>query len=82
MVNISTSGRLLFDADGHFLGCQGWLAADKPDLDSLREALTAIAKDSDRAGAVIARDTRPAGPLTGRPQAVRPTGVIREALPS
>jgi len=82
----STSGRLLFDSDGRFLGYRGvttevtaviraeqvekalhplaaigadanaclrWLAADKPDLDSVREALTAIVKDGDRAGAVI-----------------------------
>jgi C4-dicarboxylate-specific signal transduction histidine kinase len=35
--------------------CLHWLAADKPDLDSVREALHAIVKDGDRAGAVIAR---------------------------
>jgi PAS domain S-box-containing protein len=35
--------------------CLHWLAADSPDLDSVREALTAIVKDGDRAGAVISR---------------------------
>src|SRR5713101_667326 len=35
--------------------CLHWLAADRPDLDSVREALTAIVKDGDRAGAVITR---------------------------
>ncbi len=35
--------------------CLHWLAKDKPDLDSVREALTAIVKDGERAGAVISR---------------------------
>src|SRR6185503_18594850 len=35
--------------------CLHWLAADRPNLDSVREALTAIVKDGDRAGAVITR---------------------------
>jgi len=35
--------------------CLHWLAADRPDLDSVREALTAIVKDGERAGAVITR---------------------------
>jgi len=35
--------------------CLHWLATDRPDLDSVREALTAIVKDGDRAGAVITR---------------------------
>jgi PAS domain S-box-containing protein len=35
--------------------CLHWLAADRPDLDSVREALTAIVKDGDRAGAVLTR---------------------------
>ena len=35
--------------------CLHWLATDRPDLDSIREALTAIVKDGDRAGAVITR---------------------------
>ncbi len=35
--------------------CLHWLAADRPDLDSVREALNAIVQDSHRAGAVITR---------------------------
>src|SRR5882762_9064267 len=35
--------------------CLHWLATDRPDLDSVREALTAIVKDGERAGAVITR---------------------------
>jgi PAS domain S-box-containing protein len=35
--------------------CLHWLAADRPDLDRVREALDAIAQDSHRAGAVITR---------------------------
>jgi len=35
--------------------CLQWLAADRPDLDSVREALVAVVKDGERAGEVIAR---------------------------
>src|SRR5262245_32223071 len=35
--------------------CLHWLEGDRPDLDSVREALAAIAKDSDRAAEVITR---------------------------
>ena len=35
--------------------CLNWLAADRPDLDSVREALAAIMKDGDRAAEVITR---------------------------
>src|SRR5216683_2809473 len=35
--------------------CLHWLEADRPDLDSVREALAAVVKDGDRAGEVIAR---------------------------
>src|SRR3989441_3126191 len=35
--------------------CLHWLEADRPDLDSVREALTAIVKDGLRAGEVITR---------------------------
>jgi PAS domain S-box-containing protein len=61
--------------------CLHWLAADRPDLDSVREALTAIVKDSDRAGAVI---TRIRTLLARSPLAHEPcdlTGVIRDVLP-
>src|SRR5438445_5973001 len=35
--------------------CLHWLAADRPPLDSIREALTGVVNDGDRAGEVIAR---------------------------
>ena len=35
--------------------CLNWLAADRPDLDRVREALAAIMKDGDRAAEVITR---------------------------
>jgi len=35
--------------------CLNWLAADRPDLDSVRGALAAIVKDGDRAAEVITR---------------------------
>jgi PAS domain S-box-containing protein len=35
--------------------CLQWLAADRPDLDSVREALVAVVKDGERAAEVIGR---------------------------
>src|SRR2546430_5123140 len=35
--------------------CLHWLEADRPDLDSVREALAAVAKDGERAAEVITR---------------------------
>src|SRR5882672_8666358 len=61
--------------------CLHWLAADRPDLDSIREALTAIVKDGLRAGEVI---TRIRALLTRSSVARGPcdlTGVIRDVLP-
>src|SRR6266850_2457094 len=61
--------------------CLHWLAADRPDLDSVREALTAIVKDGLRAGEVI---TRIRALLTRSSVARGPcdlTGVIRDVLP-
>ncbi len=61
--------------------CLHWLAADRPDLDSVREALTAIVKDGDRAAAVI---TRIRTLLAHSSVAHGPcdlTGIIREVLP-
>jgi PAS domain S-box-containing protein len=61
--------------------CLHWLAADRPDLDSVRGALTAIVKDGDRAAAVI---TRIRSLLARSSLAHGPcdlTGVIREVLP-
>src|SRR5205807_5420970 len=65
------------DADA----CLHWLAADRPDLDSVQEALTAIVKDGHRAGEVI---TRIRTLLARSPLAHEPcdlTGVIRDVLP-
>jgi len=61
--------------------CLRWLAADRPDLDSVREALTAIVKDGHRAGQVIARiRTLPArSSVAHEPCDV--SGVIGEVLP-
>jgi PAS domain S-box-containing protein len=61
--------------------CLHWLAADRPDLDSVREALTAILKDGDRAAGVISRIRTL---LARSPVAHEPcdlTGVIRDVLP-
>jgi PAS domain S-box-containing protein len=61
--------------------CLHWLAADKPDLDSTREALTAIVKDADRAGAVLTRIRAmlACSPVTHEPCDL--AAVIREVLP-
>jgi C4-dicarboxylate-specific signal transduction histidine kinase len=61
--------------------CLHWLAADRPDLASVREALTAIVKDGHRAGEVI---TRIRTLLARSPVAHEPcdlTGVIQDVLP-
>ena len=61
--------------------CLHWLAADPPDLDSVREALTAIVKDGFRAGEVI---TRIRTLLARSSVAYGPCdlpGVIRDVLP-
>jgi PAS domain S-box-containing protein len=66
-------------ADAH--ACLHWLAADRPDLDSVRAALAAIVKDGDRAADVIRRIR---ALLSGSPVAHEPcdlTGVIRDVLP-
>jgi len=60
--------------------CLHWLAAERPNLDSIREALSAIVKDSHRAGEVIARIRTL---LVRSPVAHEPcdlTGVIHETL--
>src|SRR3989454_4112347 len=61
--------------------CLHWLAADRPDLDSVREALSAIVKDGHRAGEVI---TRIRTLLARSPLAHEPcdlSGVIGDVLP-
>src|SRR3989475_8917269 len=60
--------------------CLHWLEADRPDPDSVREALAAIVKDGDRAGEVI---TRIRALLSRSSVAHRPcdlAGVIRDVL--
>jgi C4-dicarboxylate-specific signal transduction histidine kinase len=60
--------------------CLHWLAADIPDLDSVRESLAAIVKDTDRAGAVIAgiRALLARSPLSYEPCDL--TAVVRDVL--
>ena len=61
--------------------CLHWLEADRPDLDSVREALAAVAKDGDRAAEVI---TRIRGLLARASVAHGPcdmAGVIGDVLP-
>ena len=60
--------------------CLNWLDADRPDLDSVREALVAIVKDGDRAAEVI---TRIRALLSRSSVSHRPcdlAGVIRDLL--
>src|SRR5437016_1227470 len=60
--------------------CLHWLDADRPDLDSVREALAAVVKDGERAGEVI---TRIRALLSRSSVAHRPcdlAGVIRDVL--
>jgi signal transduction histidine kinase len=61
--------------------CLHWLAAERPDLDIVRETLAAIVKDGLRAGEVIARIRT----LLTRSSVARGpcdlTGVIRDVLP-
>jgi PAS domain S-box-containing protein len=61
--------------------CLHWLAADRPDLDSVREALTAIVKDGDRAGAVITRIRTLLARSSVAHEPCDLTGVIRDVLP-
>jgi PAS domain S-box-containing protein len=66
-------------ADAH--ACLHWLEADRPDLDSVREALAAVAKDGERAAEVI---TRIRSLLARASVAHRPcdlAGVIGDVLP-
>ncbi len=61
--------------------CLQWLAADRPDLDSVREALGAVVKDGERAGEVIGRIR---ALLSRAPVAREPcdlVGVVHDVLP-
>jgi PAS domain S-box-containing protein len=61
--------------------CLHWLAADRPDLDRVREALTAIVKDGHRAGEVISRIRALLARSSVAPEPCDLTGVIRDVLP-
>jgi PAS domain S-box-containing protein len=61
--------------------CLHWLAADRPDLDSVREALTAIVKDGHRAGEVITRIRTLLARSSVAHEPCDLTGVIGEVLP-
>src|SRR6266446_712586 len=61
--------------------CLHWLAADRPDLGSVREALTAIVKDGDRAGAVMTRIRTLLARSPLAHESCDLTDVIREVLP-
>jgi len=67
------------DADAN--ACLHWLAADKPDLARVQDALTAIAKDAHRAGEVMVRIRR----LLSRSSVTHApcdlTTLIRDVLP-
>src|SRR6266850_4263590 len=60
--------------------CLHWLEADRPDLDSVREALTAVVKDGDRAGEVIARIRALLSRSSVAHQPCDLAGVIRDVL--
>src|SRR5712691_7946659 len=60
--------------------CLHWLEADRPDLDSVREALAAVVKDGHRAGDVIQR-IRQLATKTASPKAeVDLNDVVRDVL--
>src|SRR2546425_555611 len=61
--------------------CLHWLAADRPDLDSVREALTAIVKDGHRAGEVITRIRTLLARSSVAHEPCDLSGVIQEVLP-
>jgi signal transduction histidine kinase len=66
-------------ADAH--ACLHWLDADRPDLDRVREALTAIVKDGHRAGEVITRIRTLLARASIAHGPCDLTGVIRDVLP-
>jgi signal transduction histidine kinase len=61
--------------------CLHWLAADRPDLASVREALTAIVKDGHRAGEVITRIRTLLARSPVAHELCDLTGVIQDVLP-
>jgi C4-dicarboxylate-specific signal transduction histidine kinase len=61
--------------------CLNWLVADKPDLDSVRESLTAIVKDGHRAGEVITRIRTLLARAAVAHEPCDLNGIIRDVLP-
>ena len=61
--------------------CLHWLAADRPDLASVREALTAIVKDGHRAGEVITRIRTLLARSSVAHEPCDLTGIIQDVLP-
>jgi PAS domain S-box-containing protein len=61
--------------------CLNWLAADRPNLDSVREALAAIVKDGARAAEVIARIRALLSRSSVAQEPCDLAGVIREVQP-
>jgi C4-dicarboxylate-specific signal transduction histidine kinase len=46
---------IVADADANANACLNWLAAERPNLNNVREELAAIVSDGDRAGQVVTR---------------------------
>jgi two-component system, LuxR family, sensor kinase FixL len=61
--------------------CLNWLAVDRPDIDSVREALAAIVKDGDRAAEVIIRIRALLSRSSVAHEPCDLAGVIREVHP-
>ena len=61
--------------------CLHWLEAERPDVDRVREALTAIVKDSHRAGEVIIRIRALLARSSVAHEPCDLTGVIQDVLP-
>lgn len=61
--------------------CLQWLAADRPDLDSVREALAAMVKDGERAADVIGRIRALLSRSQVAPEPCDLAGIVHEVLP-
>jgi len=61
--------------------CLQWLAADRPDLDSVREALAAMVKDGERAADVIGRIRALLSRSRVAPEPCDLAGIVHDVLP-
>ena len=61
--------------------CLQWLSADRPDLDSVREALAAMIKDGERAADVIGRIRALLSRSRVDPEPCDLAGIVHEVLP-